>query len=167
MLRVCFVSQFDCGGMIHEEVPSKLTEALLLFLQGLGHGERSCDVTSLITSFGFLIYTLSSTSHSSRHHEVLVSGLRWRVISASLASRPVRSSATSPSNRELRRSGDGDEGAAQGIRRQSANGWGSAFVVRRRKGLKTPSNFLHLRTHFATHRTVFTKWTALVMSYWR
>ena len=46
MLRACFVSQFDCGGMIHEEVPSKLTEALLLFLQGLGHGEWSCDVTT-------------------------------------------------------------------------------------------------------------------------
>lgn len=32
-----FVKLSDCGGMVLEEVPNKMTEALLLFLQGLGY----------------------------------------------------------------------------------------------------------------------------------
>ena len=33
-----YFNQFQCGGMILEEVPDKMSEALRLFLQGQGYG---------------------------------------------------------------------------------------------------------------------------------
>jgi Ndr family len=34
--------QFECGGMVLEEAPGKLAEAIRLFLQGLGYGMLAC-----------------------------------------------------------------------------------------------------------------------------
>ena len=31
--------QFDCGGMVLEEQPDKMSESFRLFLQGMGYGE--------------------------------------------------------------------------------------------------------------------------------
>ena len=34
-----FPLQFECGGMVLEESPGKLSEAIRLFLQGMGYGK--------------------------------------------------------------------------------------------------------------------------------
>jgi len=36
----CFVVQFDCNGSVLEEVPFKMYEAFLFYLQGLGYGRQ-------------------------------------------------------------------------------------------------------------------------------